>query len=45
MSHLAGTMVAVRYHSTNKTVYSAKYHLIGARRIAAECLSAASTSG
>lgn len=28
MSHLAGTMVAVRYHSTNKTVYSAKYHLI-----------------
>jgi putative transposase len=28
LSHLAGTMVAVRYHSTNKTVYSAKYHLI-----------------
>ena len=28
MSHLAGTMVAVRYHSTNKTVYSAKDHLI-----------------
>jgi putative transposase len=28
LSHLAGTMVAVRYHWTNKTVYSAKYHLI-----------------
>ena len=28
MSHLAGTMVAVRSHSTDKTVYSAKYHLI-----------------
>jgi putative transposase len=29
LSHLAGTMVAVGYHSTNKAVYSAKYHLIG----------------
>jgi putative transposase len=28
LSHLAGTMVAVRYHPTSKTVYSAKYHLI-----------------
>ena len=28
MSHLAGTMVAVRYHSTNKRVSSAKDHLI-----------------
>ena len=28
MSHLAGTMVAVGYHWTNKTVYSAKDHLI-----------------
>jgi putative transposase len=28
LSHLAGTMVAVRYRSTNKTGYSAKYHLI-----------------
>ena len=28
MSDLAGTMVAVRDHSTNNTVYSAKDHLI-----------------
>jgi REP-associated tyrosine transposase len=28
LSHLAGTMVAVGYHSTNKAGCSARYHLI-----------------